>query len=189
MITYLKTENLIQSSGRVISSWVSNLVTTLLTSRYSFSQDFVHLSFKLQFYYVNPFSAKTLSGNVFVPRFSTRITSPTNQITKSMEQRPAWEANTPSASQEIPRTLWNLMVHYRVHKRSALVLILSHTESRPCPIILFKINFSVSSHPCPVFYFLQVLPPKPYMPITSPHTCHMPSPSYPPWVIILTQQG
>lgn len=89
---YLKFDNLIQSSGRVISLWVSNLVTILLTSRYSFSQDFVHMSFKLQFYNVNSFSAKTLIGNVFVPTFSTRITSLTNKITKSMEQRPSWEA-------------------------------------------------------------------------------------------------
>jgi hypothetical protein len=49
-------------------------------------QHFVHLSFKLHLYYVNPFSARTLRGNVFVPRFSTRITSPTNQVTKFMEQ-------------------------------------------------------------------------------------------------------
>jgi hypothetical protein len=73
---------------------------------------------------------------VFAPRVSTRI-SPTNQIIKSIEQRPSWEANTPSATQEISSILWNLMVHYRVHKRPALVLILSHTESRPCPTILF----------------------------------------------------
>jgi hypothetical protein len=33
-----------------------------------------------------------------------------------MEQSPSWEANTSSASQEIPRVLWNLKVHYRTQK-------------------------------------------------------------------------
>jgi len=33
-----------------------------------------------------------------------------------IEQSPSWEADWFSASQEIPRILWNPKVHYRNHK-------------------------------------------------------------------------
>ena len=36
--------------------------------------------------------------------------------TYSTEQSPSWEANRFSASQEIPRVLWNPKVHYRSQK-------------------------------------------------------------------------
>jgi len=37
-------------------------------------------------------------------------------LTYCMEQSPSWEANRFSASQEIPRILWNLKVHYHFYK-------------------------------------------------------------------------
>jgi len=45
-----------------------------------------------------------------------------------MEQRPSWEANRFSATQEIPRILWNPKVRYRIHNGLSPVLNLSHSN-------------------------------------------------------------
>jgi hypothetical protein len=45
-----------------------------------------------------------------------------------MERSPSWEANWFSASQEIPRVLWNPKIHYRFHKYPPPVPILSQLD-------------------------------------------------------------
>ena len=53
-----------------------------------------------------------------------------------MEQSPSWEANRFSASQEIPRILWNPKFHYRVYESQPLFPILSKTNQVHAPIPL-----------------------------------------------------
>jgi hypothetical protein len=65
-------------------------------------------------------------------------------LTYSMQQSPSWEAKTSWATQEIPRILCNPKVHYRIHKSSPPVPILSQTDPvHAPPSNLSQVHFNI----------------------------------------------
>jgi hypothetical protein len=103
-----------------------------------------------------------------------------------MEQIPAWEANQFSASQEIPRILWNLKVHYRIHKCPLPVRFLSQLDPvhvPTCHFLKIHLNVTFSSTPGSSKWFLSFkFPTKPLYALL-PHTCYMPRPSHLDFII------
>ena len=104
-------------------------------------------------------------------------------LTYSMEQSPSWEANWFSASQEIPRILWNPKVHYRTHKRPPPVPILSQPHpvpTTPSHFLKSHLNIILPSTSWSPQWSLSIRFTHKNLVHNSPflHTCHMPRPSH-----------
>ena len=106
-------------------------------------------------------------------------------LTYSMEQSPSWDANWFSVSQ-IPCIVWNLKVHYYIHKHSSPIPILSQLDPVYAPTSYFlkiHLNVILPSMPGSPKWSLSFRFPhqNPVYASPLPHTCHMPRPSHPSW--------
>ena len=104
-------------------------------------------------------------------------------LTYSMQQSTSWKANWISASQEIPRILWNLKVHYRIHKSPPPVPILSQISPVHAPtshLLNIHLNIILPSTTGSSKWCLPLRFPHQNPAYTSslPHLCYTPCPSH-----------
>ena len=103
-----------------------------------------------------------------------------------MEQSPSGEANWFSASQEIPCFLWDLKVHYCIHKLLPTVPILSHNDqvhALKSHFLKIHLNIILPSMPGSSKWSLSLSFPhqNPVYTSTLPHMCYMPHPAHSFW--------
>jgi len=102
-------------------------------------------------------------------------------LTYSIQHSPSWEADWFSASQEIPRILWNQKVHYRSHKCPPSLPILSQLEpvhATTCHFLKVPLNIILPSTPRSPKRSLSLRFPHQYAAYAPllPHTRYMPRP-------------
>jgi len=66
------------------------------------------------------------------------------ELTTTMEQCPSWDAKSHSNSKEISRLLWNLKVHYCVHKKSPPLVPIMSQMLYMLPTCFIKIHSNMS---------------------------------------------
>jgi len=86
-------------------------------------------------------------------------------LTYTMVQSPSWAANWFAASQEIPRILWNLKVHYRTHKHPQPIPILG----QPTPVHMALSPPPYKPHAQPISFF-SILSPTQYWVRSTDHS-------------------
>jgi len=104
-------------------------------------------------------------------------------LTHSMDHTPSWEAKRFSASQEIPRILWNPKVHYRSQKCPPPFPILSQLDTVHTPTSHFlkiHLNIILPTTPGSPKWSLSFRFPhqNPVYASPLPHMCYMPRPSH-----------
>jgi len=103
----------------------------------------------------------------------------------STKHNPTWKANSSSACQEIPRTLWNPKVQYHFHKSSLLAPFLSQINPIHAPILFLESPVICYPPICvcvfQVLSFPQFSPPTSCKHVSFPHTCHTSCPSHYSW--------
>jgi len=66
-----------------------------------------------------------------------------NSLTNYMKKSPSWPASRLSASQEIPRILWNPRVHYPFYKNPPPVHIMSQINPGHVPFHFLMFHFNI----------------------------------------------
>ena len=112
----------------------------------------------------------------FITALERLILLLTYLLTYSMEQSPSWEVNRFSASQEIPRILWNPKVHYRIHKWPPPVLSqINPVQALTSHFRKIHLNIILPSTPGSSKWslFLRFPHQNLYTPLLCPHTFYM----------------
>jgi hypothetical protein len=103
-----------------------------------------------------------------------------------MEEQISWEANSHSASREIPRLLCNTNVHNRVHKSPSLVSILSQMNPIHYTLYFSKIHLNIvlpSTPNFPKWLLFSRFSDKNFVSVSVPsHACYISRQSYTPWL-------